>query len=540
MESNNKGNKGELQTRREFFKKTAKGILPMLGAFVAAPTVIMGTLSSCGCYDCEAVCQDDCFNTCSGSCSDTCYHSSTYRCSDCSSSCSGTSASSTCSSCANDCSSSCKDECLDSCENTCSTTCEGTCSSTCEGSATGKPTTGTIDGHEYVDLGLSVLWATCNIDANSPEEKGTEFPFVYPNWYSKDDNGKSWYRMFSSLDLKPDNTICGTYLDIARNKWGNYWRLPSKDEFSELWLNCDDELIQNVGIKITSRINGNSIILPFFGTESDILYDDYGIYWSGDTVIINNSDKEYLGAYGLIVYQDKYEDSGGFFDYTYTIAYISSLTLSYRISLFLIRPVIDRERGDVSSCNGTCTANCSNNCSYTCKNECKGSCKGSCGSDCTGGCKEGCSTECNTTCTSTCADSCYIDCTNGCSGGCSSACKGTCTGGCKGGCSGSCGSGCSGGCTSCTATCADSCKAQTSQGCSGCSNTCSTGCGRQCYWSCGGSCDKQCEGACITGCQGYNSGSCSGTCFGTCSTQCSSTCRSYCYSSCKNMGISGT
>ena len=30
----------------------------------------------------------------------------------------------------------------------------------------------TINGHEYVDLGLSVKWAMCNVGASSPEEYG--------------------------------------------------------------------------------------------------------------------------------------------------------------------------------------------------------------------------------------------------------------------------------------------------------------------------------------------------------------------------------
>ena len=30
----------------------------------------------------------------------------------------------------------------------------------------------TLNGHEYVDLGLSVKWATCNIDALTPVEYG--------------------------------------------------------------------------------------------------------------------------------------------------------------------------------------------------------------------------------------------------------------------------------------------------------------------------------------------------------------------------------
>ena len=62
----------ELQTRREFFKKAAKGMLPMLGAFIATPTILT-TLTSCGgCDGCEAACQDDCEATCTGSCVTSC------------------------------------------------------------------------------------------------------------------------------------------------------------------------------------------------------------------------------------------------------------------------------------------------------------------------------------------------------------------------------------------------------------------------------------------------------------------------------------
>lgn len=32
--------------------------------------------------------------------------------------------------------------------------------------------TGSINGHDYVDLGLSVKWATCNIGSSKPEDVG--------------------------------------------------------------------------------------------------------------------------------------------------------------------------------------------------------------------------------------------------------------------------------------------------------------------------------------------------------------------------------
>ena len=34
---------------------------------------------------------------------------------------------------------------------------------------------GILNGYKWVDLGLSVKWATCNVGANSPEEYGDYF-----------------------------------------------------------------------------------------------------------------------------------------------------------------------------------------------------------------------------------------------------------------------------------------------------------------------------------------------------------------------------
>ena len=36
-------------------------------------------------------------------------------------------------------------------------------------------TAGTLDGHNWVDLGLSVLWATCNVGALNPSDYGNYY-----------------------------------------------------------------------------------------------------------------------------------------------------------------------------------------------------------------------------------------------------------------------------------------------------------------------------------------------------------------------------
>lgn len=66
----------ELQSRREFFKKAAKGALPILGAVLLAnvPVVSQAVESdSMSCkYMCQISCRGGCKNSCGGSCKGSC------------------------------------------------------------------------------------------------------------------------------------------------------------------------------------------------------------------------------------------------------------------------------------------------------------------------------------------------------------------------------------------------------------------------------------------------------------------------------------
>ena len=78
----NKNNE-ELQSRREFFKKAAKGVLPILGAIVLAnvPEIgkASGDVSMGGC-----ACTTGCYSACSGTCK---YDSCKYSCQGCKGGC---------------------------------------------------------------------------------------------------------------------------------------------------------------------------------------------------------------------------------------------------------------------------------------------------------------------------------------------------------------------------------------------------------------------------------------------------------------------
>ena len=135
-----------------------------------------------------------------------------------------------------------------------------------------KVTKGTISDHDYVDLGLSVKWATCNVGANSPHEYGDYFAWSEvetKNYYSKNNYIET-------------DTI---YNDVASREWGKTWRTPTYSECMELVNKCRWEWTTENGVngyKVTGLI-GTSIFLPAPGDyDGEIKYHEGndGYYWS--------------------------------------------------------------------------------------------------------------------------------------------------------------------------------------------------------------------------------------------------------------------
>lgn len=165
--------------------------------------------------------------------------------------------------------------------------------------STAKPTTGTENGHEWVDLGLpsGTKWATCNVGASSPSDYGDYFAWGETSPKSSYDSSNS--RTYS----KNIGNISGnSNYDAARANWGDSWRLPSKAEFEELIRRCKwtwTTLGGKKGYKVVGP-NGNSIFLPAAGYRCGAtLYDGgaYGCYWSGTPYGSVASDAYYLWLY---------------------------------------------------------------------------------------------------------------------------------------------------------------------------------------------------------------------------------------------------
>ena len=208
-------------------------------------------------------------------------------------------------------------------------------------------------GHGYVDLGLSVKWATCNVGATEPYHYGDYFGWAEttPHYYAgqAQDNpcsnwksgraGYSWSTYtWIDHDVNTWNTISkythadgqttGSWYkgdwfigdhgdgvehktladydyvdDAAREAWGGAWRIPTSDEIDELLANCimawtnDYDHTGVPGVIFTSTVSGfegKRIFLPASGSRymlNLVNYKYQGCYWSSTTY--TKSDQAY-------------------------------------------------------------------------------------------------------------------------------------------------------------------------------------------------------------------------------------------------------
>ena len=134
---------------------------------------------------------------------------------------------------------------------------------------------------EYVDLGLSVKWATFNVGANKPEDYGDYFawgetePKTNHNydwttykWCDGSYNTLTKYNTDSEYGVVDNEKILESSDDAATANWGGDWRMPSIEEWNELFSNSSlkwEEHNGVSGVALTSVRNGNSIFLPAAG-----------------------------------------------------------------------------------------------------------------------------------------------------------------------------------------------------------------------------------------------------------------------------------
>ena len=183
--------------------------------------------------------------------------------------------------------------------------------------------------HEYVDLGLSVKWATMNVGASKPEEYGDYFAWgetATKNYYHTStyfDTGG--FFVFKKYNHEGGKTVLDPADDAAHIYWGDRWRMPTQAELEELsntsnctwtWYNSGDPEFNGVaGYKITSNKPGHTdkyIFLPAAGChiEWTLGYDEQGqngYYWSSS--LCSHPDCPEL-AYELVIDSNGHECDG--------------------------------------------------------------------------------------------------------------------------------------------------------------------------------------------------------------------------------------
>ena len=195
-------------------------------------------------------------------------------------------------------------------------------------------------GHKYVDLGLSVKWATCNVGANRPWEYGDYF--AWGEVETKEDYYWHTYKYGGMRDGGREVVFLTKYCsdsvigkdgfvdnkvileledDAASVNWGGNWRMPTKEEQDELRDSCEWVWTTQKGVSGCQVIgpNGNSIFLPAagfmsygrltcYGDVPDGLVSDgsLGYYWTSSCSCIFMGDEACI----LSFYIDGYYPEG--------------------------------------------------------------------------------------------------------------------------------------------------------------------------------------------------------------------------------------
>ncbi len=173
---------------------------------------------------------------------------------------------------------------------------------------------GYINGHGYVDLGLSVKWATCNIGANSPFDYGDYFAWGETKTKSSYTGNNSVTEGKNMWDIAGNPTY-----DAARANWGGMWRLPTLAEIDELINKCTLTWTAEGEYRgyIFIGPNGNSIFLPAAGDKFESSTENVGsagLYWTATSLegggIDDSASSLTFGSNYIYVEYDFYRNGG--------------------------------------------------------------------------------------------------------------------------------------------------------------------------------------------------------------------------------------
>ena len=154
---------------------------------------------------------------------------------------------------------------------------------------------GVSQGHQWVDLGLpsGTRWAACNVGAESSTEWGNFYAWADTTVELGNSStacpsfGLSVKNLIEKGYTDSVGNLKSTY-DVARQNWGDGWKLPSKENFLELVNECSwnwmvKDGVEGYEVKSKKEGNKNSIFLPAAGCMDGGDFIDLGVvgrYWT--------------------------------------------------------------------------------------------------------------------------------------------------------------------------------------------------------------------------------------------------------------------
>lgn len=174
--------------------------------------------------------------------------------------------------------------------------------------ANNRQLTGSLNGHDWVDLGLSsgLKWATCNVGASVPEEFGDYYSWgeIEPKEEYTSINSLTYkvsFRKLKKSGIIDDSGILTKEHDVASVNWGEQWRMPTIEEYGELIDECTWNFASFNGVNgyLVTGPNKKNIFLPAAAFQQGNTIEnigDFGDYWSS-TVVTELSGVSYSLGY---------------------------------------------------------------------------------------------------------------------------------------------------------------------------------------------------------------------------------------------------
>lgn len=160
-----------------------------------------------------------------------------------------------------------------------------------------------------IRLGLpsGTLWSCCNVGADKPESYGNYY--AWGETWQKDTYDWNSYQYGSSFGNVTDigSDIAGTQYDVARQKLGESWQMPTSEQLSELVKYTSSKWMTQGGVygrKFTGS-NGGSLFIPaaglYYGTKNSSVGNG-GYYWSS-----TNSTERETGIAWVLMFSTSYQ-----------------------------------------------------------------------------------------------------------------------------------------------------------------------------------------------------------------------------------------